>query len=116
MSKRKAINAPDYTPTKHGRAAAKELKAGDVVAYTARYLKASGADYGTAQRRGVFVAHKSEIGDGEFCYVHWNDEEAFLKEYAIDPEYCADVRARGSLCRSTNICKVGGALFSDTYA
>ena len=37
------------------------LKAGDLIAYAAAFLKAIGADYNLAQRRGTFVGFEGPI-------------------------------------------------------
>ncbi len=91
------------------------LKAGDRIAYAAAFLKAIGADYNLAQRRGTFVGFEGPI----FGRVHWDDEDARIAaregQYA-EQDYCDDVRERGSLVGLKSICRVGTARFADTYA
>ena len=88
-------------------AKAQNFKAGDRVAFTVQFLKATGQQVGGAGfMRGTYL--KPEWG-GTFARVRWDNEDSVIaaSSQAGDLEWEADVRANGSLVCAANICKVG---------
>ena len=89
----------------------RNLVAGDTVALSAKFLKNTGQFTGPAgARRGTFIKY-----DGDFARVHWHDIDALIaagrSDYA-EPDYCAEVKANGSMVHAGNLCKVGSAAFA----
>jgi len=91
------------------------LKAGDVVAYAAKFLRSTGQFTGAAPaRRGVYVGPEPSMPT-TYCRVRWDDIEAVIASGAgqyADPEYVDDARRNGSLVHVNNIAKVGSARFA----
>lgn len=89
----------------------RNLIAGDRVALSAKFLKNTGQFTGPAgARRGTFIKY-----EGDFARVHWDDIEEYIAagrgDYA-EPDYCAEVRANGSMVHAGNLAKVNSAAFA----
>ena len=88
------------------------LQAGDRVAYTAKFLKSTGQQVGSAgKRRGTVVGPVPGMGP-MFIGIRWDDEQ--LSDHDADPEYREHVRQHGQAVNVANICKPRASLaFSD---
>lgn len=69
------------------------MKAGDRIAYSARFLAAIGGDFATAERRGELISE-----DGRTGIVQWDDVPAPQRVLLV------------------NIAKVGSVRFADVHA
>ena len=95
-----------------------KLNCGDRIAYSAAFLKSVSGDRAMAERRATYLGPYPLLPKTH-AYVRWDDQEARIATGAGDyacPDYCAEVRANGSVVALKAIAKVGSARFADTYA
>lgn len=91
-----------------------KLTAGDSVAYSAKFLKSSGQQSGSAgARRGVYIGEwPAAKGYGR---VKWDDVETLIAlgqgDFA-EADYCAEIRANGSPVPLANLAKIGSGAFA----
>lgn len=93
------------------------IATGDRIAYSRKFLKSIGGDYGTAQRRGIVVATVGQTFPG---VTHWKTGEPLpvAADYALvqwtDTTYPRpDDGFTAEMVRAENIARVGSVAFAD---
>lgn len=93
-----------------------KFQAGDRIAYAAKFLKNTGLTGSSAQRRGTYLGAYDHM-PASHSRVKWDDMEENIArgegQYA-DPEYVAEIRARGQIVGNGAIAKLGSARFALT--